>query len=286
MVMMFPRHTFFFFLFAICISLFQLSSCKTPNDGIPFYMQCDSVTVVTSIADSQGVNSKNISDVWVEANTDNLGAYELPCNFPVLQENTVRFVLSAGVHQSGQAGVRVIYPMYSVDTFSISATRAGRYSHTPVFKYKNGVRYTFLPEDFEIGNAFNGVTLATDTNVKFGNRCAVITVSPADSSVTSSQTQKYDWVEGNEIWLEVDYKCEVPFWVGYFGNYSNGQVARTNILFVNTKPTWNKLYVKLSESVASVRADSYNLFFEGLCPSGTAGGKVYLDNIKLLQLQN
>ena len=91
-----------------------------PNDGIPFYLRIDSVSVVGS--------TNHITDVWVEANADNIGAYELPCNFPVLQENQVRFVLLPGIMESGQSIVRVTYPFYESDTFTLTAARGETYA--------------------------------------------------------------------------------------------------------------------------------------------------------------
>ena len=151
-------------------------------------MKIDSVNVTTTSL--QGANTHHITDVWVEVNTGNLGAYELPCNFPVLLENEVHFTVSAGIEESGQSGVRVIYPFYQTDTFSIIAERAEKYSHVPVFSYKPGTRFAFQPEDFELGNGFSAMPLATDSNVHYGNRCGVISVSVSDSSEEASQINK------------------------------------------------------------------------------------------------
>src|SRR5437868_2192457 len=88
------RHCVFSFLFAVfCLLPFAFSGCKSmPNDGIPVYMKMDSAKAVTSSGQQL---PQNITTVWDEANSDNVGAYELPCNIPVLQENDIRFVVSA-----------------------------------------------------------------------------------------------------------------------------------------------------------------------------------------------
>lgn len=269
----------------VFVAVFFTASCKKmPNDGVPFYLQIDTATVRIDNP-SFGANTHNITDVWVEANTDNLGAYKIPCNFPVLQENATRFTLSAGISESGQSGVRVIYPFYTVDTFTINASRGEQYSHVPVFKYLPGTKFPtkFPPEDFELGNDFNSLTLVDDTNARYGNRCGAITVSTTtDSNITASQINKYDLPEGQEIWLEVDYKSEVPFYIGFFGNYLSGEVLRTPVVFVTAKPYWNKIYVKLSNYVGVVRADTYNIYFEALRPIDSNGGTVFIDNVKLV----
>ncbi|MFN8285564.1 MAG: hypothetical protein U0V74_02370 [Chitinophagales bacterium] len=280
------------FLFPIAIVIFisLLPACKPmPNDGVPFYLKIDSVQLNTNAA-TQGANTHNITDVWVEANATNLGAYELPCNFPVLEENNVNFTLSAGIEQSGQAGIRVIYPFYQIDTFSLNAVRTQTYTHLPVFRYKTGTEFAFV-DDFETSNNFTNMPLELRTvdtasnNVAYGQRCGVLTVSATDSNELAYQSTPIDLPEGEEIWVEVDYKSEVPFWFGYVGYFNGSSSNSTNpFLFINAKNKWSKLYIKLSESLATIRADKYSIYFEALRPYGTNGGKVYIDNVKIVHI--
>lgn len=264
-----------------------LPSCKPmPNDGVPFYLKIDSVSLSTN-PNTQGDNTHNITDLWAEANNTNLGAYELPCNFPVLEENDVRITLSAGVEQSGQAGIRVIYPFYQIDTFTLNAVRAQTYTHTPVFTYKAGTTFAFI-DNFETSNNFTNLPLATqatDSTVIYGSRCGKLTVTASDSNELALQTPAIDLPEGEEIWLEVDYKADVPFWVGYYGYFNGSAAPSVNpYLFVSAKSKWSKLYIKLSESLAAIRADRYSIYFEALRPYGTNGGNVYIDNVKVLHI--
>ena len=252
------------------------------NDGVPIYMKIDSVTVQTGTG--QGVGSHNITDVWVEANNANVGAYELPCNFPVLQENNVRFTVSAGIKESGQSGVRVIYPFYTVDTFSITGTRGGKYSHKATFKYVPAALFSFA-EDFDFGNGFTGLSLVSDANVNpvyGGFRCGTFSVNAVDSNKIVTHNTAYDLPEGQEIWLEVDYKSDVPLYAGFSGNFNGGAPVRVPVIFVTPKTEWSKVYVKLSNLIGQVRADTYNIYFEALRPYGTTGGSVYIDNVKLV----
>ncbi len=270
-----------FTLLAICALLSLLYCCKPiPTDGIPFYLKIDSVSVVT--ASQEGANTHRITDIWAEANSENLGAYELPCNFPVLQENQVTFILSAGINESGQSGVRVTYPFYQPDTFTINAQRGEKYERVPVFKYKPGTQFPFPSEDFELGNSFNGITPVMDTNVQYGTRCGMISVTAVDSNKEASQINKYDLPEGQEIWLEVDYKCSVPFIIGFYGTTVGEPVIRQPVIFITPVSGWSKIYLKLSSVIGAVRMDEYNVYFEALRPQGSGGGNVYLDNVKLL----
>lgn len=266
----------FFVLFII--SGFFFWGCKPmPNDGIPFYLKVDSVNVTAQPA--LGLNTHGIRDVWVEANAENLGAFERPANFPVLLEGDVRFVLSAGIEQSGQSGYRVIYPFYTSDTFTLNAERGEKYTRIPEFKYQEGCTARFV-DDFNVGSIFTGFQLKLDSNSKY-NQCGVLSVTSVDSNEMATSMEALDLPEGQEIWLEFDYKTDVPFYVGYYGEGS-GTVIQIPVVFVNVQATWNHMYVKLSEPIAATDAPTYRIYFEALRIFGTAGGNVYVDNVRLV----
>lgn len=273
---------FFFLSLLSGLFLFSFWGCQMPNDGVPFYLQVDSLVLITDPT-TQGENSHGITDIWVEAGSENLGAYGLPVNFPVLQDGNVRFLISAGVKESGQSGIRVIYPFYQPDTFTINAQREGRYMRIPQFKYKQGAQFALI-ENFLVGNKFttsNSANIDKPNAGPDGSPCLQISTN-TDSAVTATQTAPaMDLPEGQEIWLEIDYRCDIPFYIGFFANYANG-VVRTPVMFVTEKPEWNKVYVKFSNFVGASQADSYNLYFEALRPFGSSGGSVWIDNVKLV----
>ena len=254
-----------------------------PQGGIPVYMRIDSAIVMVNnhqVADA-------ITDVWVEANTDNLGAYELPSNFPALQQNDIRYVINAGIKESGQSGIRVIYPFYTTDTFSIVGTPGEQYSHQPVFRYVPATVFA-IDEDFDAGNGFGlgpHVSVVSDVNVDpiyGGSRCLKLNVTSVDSNVEAGYTNTIALPAGQEIWLEVSYKAEVPFYAGFYGNFNTGGVLKQPVLFVTEKTEWSKVYIKLSNYVGVMHADTYTIYFEALRPYGSQGGSVYIDNVKLV----
>ncbi len=273
-----PMKTIYSIAVGALLLLFAFSGCnKQPNGGVPIYMRIDSVRVKIGAGQGQAI-AHNVTDIWVEANTDNVGAYSLPRNFPVLQAGDVRFVLSAGVKESGQSGVRVIYPFYTTDTFTLTDAVPGmQYSHTPVFTYVEAATFTFN-DDFNSGSVFTGDSIVY---LNGNNRCATLTVTAADSAKTMLATAT-PLPAGQEIWLEFDYKAEVPFYVGFYGNFTGLAPIRAPVLFLNPKEEWNHSYVKLSNYVGEAKAETYNIFFEALRPFGSPGGTVYIDNVKLV----
>lgn len=262
--------------------LFLSPACKPmPNDGVPFFLQVDSVYVVDSTG--HDTLSHRITDIWAETKSTTLGAFERPCNIPVLEEGPVYIILTPGIYNTGQSGVRVNYPFYAPDTFTLQAERGQSYKRTPVFRYIKGTKVAFF-DDFEIGNNFTGMGISNDS-AGYGTRCGTITVTATDSNKIAVQTSNVTLPDGQEIWLEVDYKADVPFKAGYVGHFTGSPTPLyASMLFLNARSTWNKVYIKLSESVATVRADSYSVYFEALRPYGSSGGTVYIDNVKLLHL--
>jgi hypothetical protein len=277
------------------IAVTQYSCKHLPDSGVPVYLKVDTTNVLTSIA--QGPNSQAISDVWVQTTSQpatNLGAYQVPVTFPVLQDSTVSFLMNAGVFESGQSNIRDVYPFFSADTFTIYHAVPGKtYTHTPVFKYlPSAYLGAFAVETFENGSGMDYDSLLKYANpsiVKYGMYCGKITVSPTDSSVTVTQSTLkpvYALPAGQEVWEEFDYQCTVPFWVGINGYYlTSGNISSVDyeqVLFLTPNPQWTHVYVKLSQLVAQVNANFYRLTFQALNPSGNAGGSVYLDNIKIV----
>ena len=271
-------------LFILAFFAIGFHSCtSSPNSGIPFYLKVDSASLVTNYA-TQGANTQNITDVWVQAGTSNLGAYHMPCNFPVLQQNDVFFVVNAGIEVSGLVGYRETYPFYQIDTFTINATPGAKYTKNPVFKYNPAAIFTFKPIDFSFSSPFDTPMVAVNGVGPYG-RCGEIPVTAGgDSNVVVQQTTAYAVPTGVEVWLEVDYKCDVPFNIGFMANYisnGNGTVEYPE-MYVFAQPNWTKLYISFTDDMSSAAADNYNIYFEGLRPFGSKGGNIYVDNIKLI----
>lgn len=281
-----------FTLTLLFISFLFISSCnKGPTGGIPFYLQMDTAVVAPPHYVSASSNSQDIKDVWVTAGSSNLGAYALPCNFPVLLYDSVFFVVSPGVWETGQSGNPVIYPLMNPDVFTMYAKSGQVYTHVPKFTYKAADTVVFN-EDFELGSDYNANMVRTKDSTKYGLYCGSITVGPNDSSVTACQqvyegrATPYPLTSGNEIWVELDYKSTVPFNFGVLPSFADGTVDTIGIVYYLPQANWTKEYIKLSELVGQEGAVSYSLYFQALNPYGFAGGSVYVDNIRLIHLQN
>ena len=281
-----------FTLVLFLIGSLLISSCnKGPTGGIPFYLKMDSAVVMPFRIIGANTSTQGIKDVQVEAGASNLGTYELPCNFPILLKDSVFFVVTPVVWPDGQSGTPTVYPMLNPDVFTLAATSGNVYTHKPVFTYKEADSVMFN-EDFEITSEYNSNMVRTTDSAKYGHSCGKITVGPYDSSVIACQqayygrSAPYPLTAGNEIWVELDYKSDVPLWSGIIEHFSSGATDTVQLLFLLPQTNWTKEYVKISQVVGQSGASTYNLFFQALNPSGFAGGSAYLDNIRLIHLVN
>jgi hypothetical protein len=272
------------FLLIIIAFGWAFKACKPmPNDGIPVYLTIDSVILETDPT-QQGSNSHKIVDVWMEVNSTNLGVFETPVQMPILEKGELRFVISAGVLENAGNNTRVKYPFYLADTFTITNAVPGeKYNHTPTFRYRAATDFAFN-ETFDNGSNISNMGLAQDSNVFEGFASGHLVLAATDSAKQAESVILPNLNEGQEIWVEINYKSNVPFYVGINGLFTSGSVIRVPKLFVLAKPNWNKLYIKFSNEIGSLQADAYTLYFEALRPYGQTGqGDLYLDNIKVVQ---
>ncbi|HQU57565.1 MAG TPA: hypothetical protein PLU64_00170, partial [Saprospiraceae bacterium] len=92
------------------------------------------------------------------------------------------------------------------------------------------------------------------------------------------------------VYLEVNYKSDVPVLFGLIGNRKNGIPSQEVIIldpgFV-PKAEWNKIYFNLSYLINEINQEEYQVVFQAFIPieNGQFSRKqanVWLDNIKLL----
>lgn len=263
--------------------VFLLNACSPmPNDGIPVYVRIDSVELITQAG--QGGNSHFISELWMESDADNLGAYEYPVKIPVLREGEFPILAQAGVIMNGLSSIRYRYPFYFPDTVTVKAERGTVFYWTPRFRYKSGTVFA-LAEDFESTNFFTGgfdvVSSTADPLVRYGQNAGRIIVQPADSTKEVKQYSVMSVSNGGEVWGELDYYTELPITVGLYITGNGQTVKYPKINFFPSEGKWKKVYINFSPEVNSYSGFTYQVYIEAINLQNS-GGKVYFDNIKFL----
>ena len=262
-----------------------LFSCEVFNveEDIPSMITIESIEV-------EGNYTSKISDAWVYIDNEFQGVFPLPANFPVLKTGQQDIIIEAGIKKNGISSSRVNYPYFT--SFEIS---------TELFENQNltlnpKVNYSFnnfpYNEDFEgVGTSLSVISDSTShtlekiydsSNINFGNYYAKSVISGEFGELFECNTPDFDLPKNQEVYLEMDYKCNSLIVVGIYANGSSA-IDKNTIIYLNQKDDWNKIYISLTEIIANYSdALDYKLFFAMPRDTSFAQNEMFLDNIKLV----
>ena len=279
------------FLFIILVVAI---SCKQENlePGIPSWIRVDTITFSTVFVD-QGTSLQKISDVWVYADDQTIGAFEMPASVPILKEGTGILRLEAGIKMNGIASTRVPNPFfkpiivedfnYVPDSLVIANFETG-YWETTVFVWM---------EDFE------GISISIDSTAKSttnmfltesgppetfeGNHSGKIVLDTANNFYEGASYEAFDLpTDGSPVFLEMHYKCNNMLVVGIFAQNAS-QVIQDPVIFINPKDDWNKIYINLTNKLKEYsNALDFKIFFGVIYDTPDQEAVILIDNIKLM----
>lgn len=291
-------------LYILLLSVFILTSCDDyVNDGIPSYIQIDSVNFRITNPSVQGSASSNISDVWVYIDNQHVGVYELPAFFPVLFAGEHTLILRPGIKVNGIAGTRMYYPFYSRDTITVNLIQDNvlqlNGNNTPVFTYTPQADFAWA-ENFEDYQSDLVKTTKSNTIVHIysgenlepiygGNVCGQILLQDSTTFFEVYNSEKITCLpagDGSSIYLEMDFKCDTVMTVGIYAYYeASVNIVQVPIMRVNPTDTWKKIYIYLTNSISQYfLADSFRIYISGgsVAESTTERKEFYIDNLKLI----
>jgi len=271
-----------FFTLLILSCLF---SCEVFNidEDIPSMITIESIEV-------EGNYTSKISDAWVYIDNEFQGVFPLPANFPILKSGQQDIIIEGGVKKNGISSSRVNYPYFT--SFEISAELLENQNLTlnPKVSYSfNNFPYN---EDFEgVGTSLTVISDSTShsiekiydsSNINFGNYYAKSVISGEIGELFECNTPDFDLPKNQEVYLEMDYKCNSLIVVGIYANGSSA-IDKNTIMYLNQKDDWNKIYISLTEIIANFSdALDYKLFFAIPRDTSLVQNEMFLDNIKLV----
>ena len=255
-----------------------LASCqKEDTGGIPTHLKIDNITL------DEGNTTSNITDAWVYVNDQLQGVYELPAKFPVLKEGIQNVRIKAGIKVNGIASSRIANPFYTSYYEDITFTPNETKTITPIVSYLNGI--DFFLEDFE----GSGLEIDTDSlsftreNIYgLDGNYGKITLQDSMyiSEITTFELKNLPQA-GAPVFLELDYKSNTQFLVGVYVNYPQS-VIKKDLLWINPKQEWNKIYVNLTTTISEgINASSFKVFI-GMKREGEDPNELYFDNLKVV----
>lgn len=244
---------------------------------------------------NEGEPTSRIEEVWVYSETDVLGAFPLPADIPLspaeLGENTT-VTLSAGIRANAISSTRQPYPFYDAVDLPIALEYGGRDTLAMEVGYTDWTEVV-IAEDFETANRFEPAITSTAEIVRTQSEQLVLDgtssgliVLDADHQtlISSTNEQQYNLRSNGPVWLELDYACTQPFWVGlYVKDAVNAQ--RIPILVLNsTEGERNKIYLDLDPVVRTTPdATHYEITLDAYYDGSADSTTVVVDNFKLLR---
>jgi len=266
-----------------------LSSCqKEDAGGIPAYIKINSIELEDNI-------TSNITDAWVYINGQLRGVYELPAKFPVLEEGTSDIKIYAGINNNGIGSDRVIYPFYSADTLNKMLTINSITEIEPTVNIKGNIDGIF--DDFDNGYSFNSDShFQKLTNGPYGEYGSLSLNSLSDSdSIFITEINYKDFPlsfenvpqQGLPTYMELDYKSNTSFLVGMYVNSPNSPTLVRELLWINPKEDWNKIYIDLTQTVSeAIGAENFSVFIKMQRDSNFDENKLDFDNIRIIHYEN
>ena len=287
------------FYFIAMIGMFSLfSGCDiiNPSEQIPAYLYIDDFQFEVD-PQREGSDSRNIVAGWLTVNGEFLGAYELPALVPVLATGTADIRIQAGILDNGVTLIPEIYPFYTSHDVVLDLAENEVDTIRPSIGYEPNTQFAFI-EDFESDNhlfqdiiAGDGdhVLVRSNEDVFEGNFSGRINLDSAFTQVIAATLQRYKDLNSTNInvYLEVDFKSDVPVAFGLIGH--SGLVSGTAIAGPGFLPseTWDKIYLNLTPQFLEGTFDEHQVTFQAVIPflngqPTLSTAKVYMDNIKLV----
>jgi hypothetical protein len=274
-------------------------SVLDPAEDIPSYLHIDSMSLSTTSIVQQSSSAK-ITDAWVFMDNELLGAFELPCNIPILAEGTHSFHIRGGVKMNGLVSTRAIYTAWKQWEGNVTLTRGEKAYITPVVTYFPGIDFGntwMLNFDLQgtslIPEATSSGIIVKDTipYAYEGPHSGYVHLNNNDTTFFfGTSADGYIMPPNLDTWIEFDYRSDAPFTVGIKAD--GGPPYSVPWIEVQPNLAWTKIYIRLTEPLSRAATENftytpattpYKIYFAMINPSSQAESHLYIDNIKLLK---
>lgn len=271
------------------VLMIVIVSCqKDETDTIPAYIQIDSITLnEESDPTSPLTNDNGITDAWVYVNDQLQGVYELPAKFPVLEEEVQTLRIKAGIKANGIASSRIPYPFYTSYFKDVNFTPNESRTISPTTNYLENAEFEF--EDFEGNSEKLAITPISNVNyeklTENSNSFAFASLSSDTLFTFEIATDELTNLPqaGAPVFLELDYKSNTKFLIGVFIKFPHSDaLLQKDLLWVNPKEDWNKIYVNLTSTISEGINATYFKVFIGMRREGEDQNELYFDNLKVV----
>lgn len=284
------------FCFIIFISF--LSCVKTDDDTyVPSYFSVQSIGMQT--LSTQGSADSYITDMWVNLDGLDRGAYELPSRVPLLASGAKHtLLLSPGIKLNGIASTRVPYLMAKDIEIELDLSKDSVIDlHALTTTYKDDVTFALI-EDFEdvnikLDTTSNNTALWTKSYANMHGEQAVYEGAHSGMAILDTAhnfmqlvtKENYEDLpkQGRPIFVELNFKTDETL-VFSVNAYTNGIAETTDLLYLNPTTEWKKIYINLTSTISNETGAKSFKFILSAGYTGDAEGQaqVLIDNYKIL----
>ncbi|MEO7177136.1 MAG: hypothetical protein ABIV51_14445 [Saprospiraceae bacterium] len=269
------------------------AACQDEVEPIPAFVTVAPFTLTTDAAE-EGYPSINLPDAWAYADSIFLGGFGINRPFPVLEEGITQLEIFPGFRDNGIKAAPDIYPFYTTVKVNVDLKPGEIDTIYPQIKYRSGLAFP-LRDNFDFSTVMES-DLDSDPETKlelnqseaiYGPSCGKITLSKDHSKVQVACNFILSDLPttGQAVYLELDYKTDVRFAVGVLGYIPSSGAQSIDVVYVNPKDNWNKIYVNLSEVLHLSQLDDYKIYLAAIYTGDAAVDEkqnIYVDNLKVV----
>jgi len=272
--------------------LFLTTSCKEENlkPGIPAFVHIEPFDFETYYP-NQGTDRQQIKDVWVFADGETIGVFELPANIPILKEGTGELRLEAGIELNGIATTRINNPFFEpvvIEDFTfipdstVSIFPTSTYRETNEFVWMEDFEYPSISLDTSNLGGSAAIVRIQGNDVYEGNYSGKFTLDGLHKVFEAATFESYVLpTNGRPVLLEMNYKNDYFFAVGIIEE-SASQVIKTEVIVLYATNEWNKIYINLTDQVRASSASSFKILIRSYITDNDTEANIFLDNFKLM----
>ncbi len=299
------KFRFFILLLSVTVAV---ASCNTfdPPIVVPAYGHIDSVHFEITNQPLQGSASATIPAAWVYLDDNPVGAFQLPCTFPLVASNGNHNIkIYPGVSTAGGTSPYNIEPFYQYYSVTANLQQGKTTTFQPVSYYYSWVVFKLM-EDFESElvntQPAHIINFGGDGSVGGGSTTTMTVIGSPSSDVFEGHhsgrvlvnksheyyigmTNPWDSLPNNStpVYLEANYKCTTYLSVGMFAEDTTLGPITPSVL--SSTATWKKLYVTLNPTIQNYYLfPQYRVYFSVRLDTidGHTTDTLLLDNIKII----
>lgn len=261
-------------------------NCNKP-EKIPAWIYVSGYDI--NVFGSQGTANHQLTEVYAYSPTRFLGAYPIPGLIPILEDGPTKIDLFPGIRANGIKAFPDVYPFLT--TFSANIDLKADHIDTirPSFTYHPIAKFRMI-EHFEDGvthfkQTLFGQQMIVTTDAFEGTYSGEISLSKNEPIFECvSPIIPEIPANGTPIYVEINYRNEVPFIVGLMGEVAGIIDVKEYHVGLRPSNTWNKVYISLTDPVNIGNVKDFRLLIRADFQSSdtTIVQKVWVDNIKLI----